>query len=69
MSTIQCYKCRETTIENASFSIQRFSLEEKGKAHVHLIKPMNERQEKALMGLKRNLKIPQDVIDFMAQTK
>jgi hypothetical protein len=33
--------------------IRRFSVEEKGKAQVHLIEPMNERREKVLMGLKK----------------
>jgi hypothetical protein len=30
---------------------------------------MSERREKALMGLERSLKILEDVIDVMAQTK
>jgi len=56
LSTIQCYKCREmghysrecpnlpalATIENASFSTQRFSTKKKGKAQVHLIEPISE---------------------------
>jgi hypothetical protein len=56
LSTIQCYKCWEVghyfkkcpnlptlpTKENVGSSIQRFSIEEKGKIQVHLIKPMNE---------------------------
>ncbi len=39
---------------------------EKGKTQVHLIKPMNEGQEKVLMSLKKNLKILEDVVDVMA---
>ncbi len=50
-------------------SVQRYSIEEKGKVQVHLIELMNEGQEKALMGLERSLKIPNDVMDVMAQTK
>jgi hypothetical protein len=58
-----------TTRENAGSSIRRFSVEEKGKAQVHLIKPMSEGHEKVLMGLEKSLKIPEDAIDVMAQTK
>jgi hypothetical protein len=64
LSTIQCYRCREmghylrecpnlpalVTRENASPSTRRFSAKGKGKAQVHLIKPMSEGREKALMG-------------------
>jgi hypothetical protein len=57
------------TRENVGSSTQRFSAEEKGKAQVHLIEPMNEGRKKALMGLEKSLKIPEDVIDVMAQTK
>jgi hypothetical protein len=81
--TIQCYKCWEVghyskecpilptlaTRENAGFSTWRFSVEEKGKAQVHLIELMSEGREKVLMGLEKNLKIPEDAIDVMAQTK
>ncbi len=83
LSTIQCYKCREmghysrecpnlpalATRENAGPSTRRFSAEEKGKAQVHLIEPMSEGREKALTGLERSLKIPEDAIDVMAQSK
>jgi hypothetical protein len=57
------------TRKNASSSTQRFSIEEKGKAQVQLIEPINERRENALMGLEKSLKIPKDVMDVMAQTK
>jgi hypothetical protein len=57
------------TRENASSSTRRFSTEEKGKAQVHLIEPISEGQKKALMGLKKSLKIPEDAMDVMAQTK
>jgi hypothetical protein len=57
------------TKENVGPSVQRYSIEEKGKLQVHLIELMNEGQEKALMGLERSLKIPNDVMDVMAQTK
>jgi len=57
------------TGENASSSTQRFSTEEKGKAQVHIIEPMNERREKALMGLEKSLQFPEDAMDVMAQTK
>jgi hypothetical protein len=50
-------------------SIRRFSIEKKGKAQIHLIKPVNEKQKKVLMGLKRSLKIHKDVVDVMAQIK
>jgi hypothetical protein len=83
LSTIQCYKCREmghysreclnlptlVTRENAGSSTRRFSAKGKGKGQVHLIEPMSEGREKVLMGLERSLKIPEDVIDVMAQTK
>ncbi len=83
LSTVQCYKCREmghyskecpnspalATRENVSSSTRRFSAEEKGKAQVHLIEPISEGREKALMGLERSLQIPEDVINVMAQTK
>jgi len=83
LSTIQCYKCREmghysrecpnlpalATRENVGSFIQRFSAEEKGKAHVHLIELINEGRENALMGLEESLKIPEDAMDVMAQTK
>jgi hypothetical protein len=36
---------------------------------MHLIEPMNEGQKKVLIGLERNLKILEDVIDVMAQIK
>ncbi len=69
LSTMQCYKCREmghysrecpnspalATRENASSSTRRFSVEEKGKAQVHLIEPISEGREKALMGLEKSL--------------
>jgi hypothetical protein len=54
---------------NAGFFIRRFSAKEKGGTQVRLIEPMNEGQEKVLIGLERSLKIPKDVIDVMAQTK
>jgi hypothetical protein len=57
------------TRENAGSSTQRFFAKEKGKAQVHLIELMNEGRKKVLMGLERSLKIPEDVIDVMAQTK
>jgi hypothetical protein len=57
------------TRENAGSSTRRFSTEKKGKAQVHLIEPMSEGREKALMGLERSLKIPKDAIDVMAQSK
>ncbi len=83
LSTIQCYKCREmghyskecpnspalATRENASSSTQRFSAEEKGKTQVHLIEPISEGREKALMGLEKSLQFPEDAMDVMAQTK
>jgi hypothetical protein len=54
---------------NTGSSTQRLFAKEKGKTQVHLIELMSERWEKALMGLERNLKIPKDVIDVMAQIK
>ncbi len=57
------------TKENVGSSIQRFSIEEKNKVQVHLIKSMNERQKKVLMSLERSLKILENVVNFMAQTK
>jgi hypothetical protein len=45
----------------------RFFVEENGKTQVHLIELMSERQEKALMGLKKSFKIHEDVINVMAQ--
>ncbi len=83
MSTIQCYKCRKmghysrecpnslalVTRENASSSTRRFSAEEKGKAQVHLIEPISEGREKALMGLEKSFQIHEDTVDVMAQTK
>ncbi len=57
------------TKENTGSSTRRFSAKEKGKVQVHLIEPMSERWEKVLMGLERSLKIHEDVIDVMAQTK
>ncbi len=50
-------------------STQRFFTKEEGKNQVHLIKSMNERRKKVLMGLERNLKIFKDVVDVMAQIK
>ncbi len=83
LSTIQCYKCREVghysrkcpnlpalaTRKNAGFSTRRFSAEEKGKAQVHLIEPINEGRKNVLMGSEKSFKIPEDVMDVMAQTK
>jgi hypothetical protein len=57
------------TRENANSSTRRFFAEEKGKAQVHLIEPINEGRENALMGLEKSLKIPEDAMDVMAQTK
>jgi hypothetical protein len=56
------------TKENVGFSIRRFSVKEKGKAQVHLIKLMNEGRKKVLMGLERSFKILNDVVNVMAQT-
>jgi hypothetical protein len=55
------------TRKNVSSSTRRFSVEEKGK--VHLIELISEGRKKALMGLEKNLQIPGDAIDVMAQTK
>jgi hypothetical protein len=80
LSTIQCYKCREmghysrecpnspalATRKNVSSSTRRFSAEEKGKAQVHLIEPISEGQEKALMGLENSLQFLEDAMDVMA---
>jgi len=57
------------TRENAGSSTRRCSVEEKGKAQVHLIEPINEGQENVLMGLEKSLKILKDAMDVMAQTK
>jgi hypothetical protein len=57
------------TRKNVGSSTQRFSSKEKGKVQIHLIELMNERQKKVLMGLKKNFKIPKDVVDVMVQTK
>jgi hypothetical protein len=57
------------TKKNVGSFTQRFSIEEKDKTQVHLIQPMNERQKKTLIGLKRNFKILENVINVMAQTK
>jgi hypothetical protein len=57
------------TKKNTCSFIQRFSTEEKGKTQVHLIELMSEGRKKVLMGLERSLKIPEDVIDVMVQTK
>ncbi len=55
--------------ENVGSSTWRFFAKEKGKIQIHLIELMNEGQELALMGLEKSLKIPEDVIDVMAQIK
>jgi len=57
------------TRENASSFTRRFSIEEKGKAQVHLIEAISEGQEKALMGLEKSLQFPEDAMDVMAQAK
>jgi hypothetical protein len=57
------------TKKNVGFFIRRYSIEKKGKTQVYLIEPMNERREKALMGLLRSFKILEDVINVMARTK
>jgi len=57
------------TKENMGSYTPRFSAKEKGKVQIHLIKSMNEKQGKVLMGLKMSLKILEDVINVMAQTK
>jgi hypothetical protein len=49
--------------------LEGFLQRKKGKAQVHLIEPMNEGRKKVLMGLEKSLKIPEDAIDVMAQTK
>jgi hypothetical protein len=36
---------------------------------VHVIEPISEGREKALMGLEKNPQIPEDAVDVMAQTK
>ncbi len=36
---------------------------------MHLIELINEGKENALMGLEKSLKIPEDAMDVMAQTK
>ncbi len=36
---------------------------------MHLIEPISEGREKALMGLEKSLQIPEDVVGVMAQTK
>jgi hypothetical protein len=36
---------------------------------VHLIKPISEGREKALMGLKKSVQFPEDAMDVVAQTK
>jgi len=51
---------------NVGVSTGRFFVEGKGKVQVHLIEPMNEGWEKALMGLKKSFKILEDVINVMA---
>jgi len=57
------------TRENASSSTRRFFAEEKGKAQVHLIEPISEGREKALMGLEKSFQFPGDAMDVMAQAK
>jgi hypothetical protein len=57
------------TKKNASFSIQRFSTKEKGKVQIHLIELMREERKKTFMGLEKNFKIPEDVVNVMIQTK
>jgi hypothetical protein len=48
-----------STKENVSYFIQRFSAKKKGKIQIHLIKSMNEEQEKAwvLKGTSKFLKM------------
>jgi hypothetical protein len=53
--------------KNVSSFTRRFFTKEEGKTKIHLIEPMNERRNKALMGLERNLKILKNVVDVMAQ--
>jgi hypothetical protein len=36
---------------------------------MHLIEPISEGREKALMGLEKSLQFPEDAMDVMAQTK
>jgi len=57
------------TRNNASSFTRRFFADEKGKAQVHLIEPINEGRKKALMGLEKSLYILEDAVDVMAQTK
>ncbi len=57
------------TRENMVFSTWRFFVKKKDKIQVHLTEPMSERRKKTLMGLKKNIKIPKDVVDVMSQTK
>jgi hypothetical protein len=57
------------TRENVGSFIRKFSTKEKGKIQVQLIELMNKGQEKVLMGLEESLKILEDVVDVMAQTK
>jgi hypothetical protein len=51
------------------FLYSKIFYREKGKAQVHLIEPISEGREKALMGLEKSLQFPKDVMDVMAQTK
>jgi hypothetical protein len=46
-----------STKENMGPYVRRYSIEEKGKAQVHLIEPMNEGREKAFDGFGKE---PQD---------
>ncbi len=36
---------------------------------MHLIEPINEGREKALMGLEKSFQFPEDAMDVIAQTK